>query len=93
MVYIKSVKITIDASSLIKVFIYMIVRHDGLPDTFDSDRGSVFTHQFWYSLCHFLVMKPSLSTAFYPQAGGQTKKQNSKIEAYLRAFLHYEQKN
>ncbi len=36
-------------------------------------------------------IKRKLSTAFYPQTEGQTKRQNSTIEAYLRAFVNWEQ--
>ncbi len=34
-----------------------------------------------------------LSTAFHPQIDGRTKRQNSIIEAYLRAFVNWEQDN
>ena len=64
-----------------------------MPDSIVSDRGSVFMSKFWSSLCYFLSIKRRLSTAFYPQTDGQTERQNSTIEAYLRAFVNYKQDN
>ena len=91
MIQYEPVKITMDAPSLAEVFIDTIVRHHGLPDSIISDRGSVFTSKFWSSLCYFLGIKRRLSTAFHPQTDGQTERQNSTMEAYLRAFVNYEQ--
>ena len=58
-----------------------------------SDRGSVFTSKFWSSLCYFLSIKRRLSTTFQPQTDSQTERQNSIMEAYLRAFVIYKQDN
>ena len=91
MVYYKLVKVTIDALGLAKVIIDVIMRHHGLPDSIVTDRGSLFTSKFWSSLCYFFGIKRRLSNAFHPQINGQTKRQNSTIEAYLQAFVNFEQ--
>ena len=91
MVYYEPVKVTIDAPGLTEVIINVVVRHHGLPDSIVTDRGSLFTSKFWSSLCYFLGIKRRLSTAFHPQTDGQTERQNSTMEAYLRAFVNFEQ--
>ena len=91
MVYYEPVKVTIDAPGLARVIIDVVVCHHGLPDSIVTNRGLFFTSKFWSSLCYFLDIKRRLSTAFYPQTDGQTKRQNSIMEAYLRAFVNFEQ--
>ena len=91
MVHYKPVKITIDAPGLAEVIIDVVVCHHGLSDSIVTDRGSLFTSKFWSSLCYFLGIKRRLSTAFHPQTDGQTERQNSTMEAYLRAFVNFEQ--
>ena len=91
MLHYEPVKITIDATSLAKVIIDVLVRHHSLSDSIIIDWGSLFTLKFWSLLCYFLGIKRRLSTAFHPQTNGQTERQNSIIEAYLRAFVNCEQ--
>ena len=90
-VYYKLVKIIINAPGLAEVIINVVVWHHGLLDSIVTNRTSVFTPKFWLLLCYFLGIKRHLSTAFYPQTNRQTKRQNSTIEAYLRAFVNFEQ--
>ena len=85
------VKVTINALGLAKVIIDVIVRYHGLPDSIVTNWGLLFTSKFWSSLCYFLGNMRRLSTAFHPQMDGQTERQNSMIEAYLRAFINFEQ--
>ena len=66
-VHYKPVKVTIDA----------------LPDSIVTNRRSLFTSKFWLLLCYFLGIKQRLSITFRPQPDGQTKRQNSTMEAYL----------
>ena len=90
MVYYEPVKITIDAAGLAEVIIDVIVRHHSLSDSIVTHRGSLFTLKFWSLLCYFLGIKRRLFTAFQPQTDSQIKRQNSHIEAYLRAFVNFE---
>ena len=90
-VHYELVKITMDAPVLAKVIIDVVVRHHGFPDSIVTNRGSMFTSKFCSSLCYFLGIKRRLSTVFYPQTDGQTKQQNSIMEAYLRVFDNLEQ--
>ena len=91
MVYYKPVKITIDALGLVKIIINVIIRHHDFPDSIITDWGLFFISKFWLLLCYFLDIKWRLSTAFHPQTNGQTERQNSMIEAYLQAFVNFEQ--
>ena len=93
MVHYKLVKVTINAPGLAEVIINVVVRHHGLPDSIVTDWELLFTSKFWSLLCYFLGIKQRLSTAFYPQTNGQTKRQNSTMEAYLQAFVNFEQNN
>ena len=91
MVHYEPVKVTIDVPGLAKVILDVVVQHHDLFDSIVSDRDSLFTLMFWSLLCYLLGIKRKLSTAFYPQIDGQTKWQNSIIEAYLWAFVNFKQ--
>ncbi len=91
MVHYEPVKVTINAPGLAEVIINVIVRHHGVLESIIIDRSSLFTSKFWFLLCYFLGIKRKLSTAFYPQTDGQTERQNSTMEAYLRVFVNWEQ--
>ena len=83
MVHYKPVKITLNILGLAEVIIHVVVRHHGLLDSIVTNRGLLFTSKFWSSLYYFLGIKRRLSTALHPQTDGQTKRQNSTMEAYL----------
>ena len=80
-----------NAPALAKVIINVVIRCYGLPNSIMTNRGFLFTSKFWSSLYYFLSIKCRLSTAFHPQADGQTKRQNSIIKAYLQVFVNFEQ--
>jgi hypothetical protein len=82
---------TVDAGELAEIFIEHIIRHHGVPQSIVSDRGSVFTSNFWGALCYYLRIRRALSTAFHPQTDGQTERQNQTLEQYLRAYTNYQQ--
>ena len=90
-IHYKSVKITINASRFAEVIIDMVMRHHGLLDSIMINKGTLFILNLWLSLCYFLDIKHWLPTAIYPQTDSQTKRQNSTIEAYLKAFVNFKQ--
>ncbi len=92
-VYYELVKVTIDTPGLVEVIIDVVIYHFGVPELIVTDRDSLFISKFWSLLCYFLSIKRKLFTAFHPQINGQTEKQNNTIEAYLRAFVNWEQDN
>lgn len=89
MVHYELVKVIIDAPSLAIVINNMIIQYHNRADTIGSNRSSIFISKFWSPLYYFLEIKQMLSTAFYLQTNGQTKKQNSIMEAYLYVFLNF----
>ena len=93
MVYYILVKIIINAPGLVEVIINEGMHHHGVPKSIVMDQGLFFISKFWSSLYYFLEIKRKLFTAFYPQINGQTERQNSTIEAYLRVFVNWEQDN
>ena len=82
---------TIDAPALAELIYKKIVMFTGTPDDIVSDRGSVFTSEYWSTLCYHLAVKRRLSTAFHPQTDGQTERLNQQLEAHLRIYCNYDQ--
>jgi hypothetical protein len=63
----------------------------GMPTNIASDRGTLFTSAFWWSLLHLMGTTSSLSTLFHPQTDGQTERVNAIIEQYLRMYINEQQ--
>ena len=93
MIYYELMQMTITAPVLAEVILNIVVQYHDLPNSIVSDCNSVFTSKFLSLFCYFLSIKWRLSTAFYLQTNGQTKRKNRTIEVYLRAFVNYELDN
>ena len=65
----------------------------GPPQGIVTDRGSVFTSQYWEEVCFLMQTKRRLSTAFHPQTDGQTERNNQTLEQYLRCFIDVNQRS
>ena len=87
------VSATITSEGLARIVHAEIETRYGTPRGIVSDRGSVFTSQFWLELCSTLAIRRRLSTAWHPQTDGQTERINQILEHYLRAFVNDEQTN
>jgi len=79
------------AANLARTFAKEVWRFHGLPTDIVSDRDSRFTSETWKELLRLLGIRPRMSTAFHPQTDRQTERLNQTIEAYLRAFVGFEQ--
>lgn len=88
--YIPTVK-TVTSAELATILIREVVRRFGVPEGTLSDRGSVFTSQYWSDFCCEAHVTHKLSTAFHPQTDGQTERANQTLEQYLRCFCNGEQ--
>jgi len=73
--YLPIVK-TITVTKLADLFLNKVVRRFRAPKGIVSNRGSIFTSEFWLELYFAAKIKYRLSTAFYPQIDGQTERQN-----------------
>ena len=69
------------------------VCNHGMMRDLISDRGSLFTSNFWQTLLYHLGAKRRLSTAYHPQTDGQTERQNQTLEHYLRVYCNFKQDN
>jgi len=72
-------------------FLRQVVRPHGLPSSMVSDRGSLFTSDFWKRVTETLGISRNLSTAFHLQMDGQTERANATLEQYLWVYCNYQQ--
>jgi len=84
---------TMNPKNLADQFLQQVIRPHGLPSSIISDRGSLFTSDFWKQIMEALGISRNLSTAFHPQTDGQTERANATLEQYLRAYCNYQQDN
>ena len=66
------IKTTYSVAKLAKLYVKHIVCLHGVPVSIVSDRGSVFTFQFWQKLQEVIDARLDFSTAFHPQTDGQS---------------------
>ncbi|KAK4700362.1 hypothetical protein P7C70_g5887, partial [Phenoliferia sp. Uapishka_3] len=79
------------APDIARLFYSHIVGSHGLPLDIVSDRGSIFTSDFWQCLQELTRVRSNLSTAFHPQTDGQTERVNQSIEQIIRIYTNYQQ--
>jgi len=78
---------TTSAEETAKLFLLHCYPIFGLPYKIISDRDSRFTSKFWETLMQLLDVDLGISTAFHPQADGQSERTNQTVEIALRCFL------
>jgi len=74
-------------------FLRQVIRPHRLPSSIVSNRGSLFTSDFWRQVTAALGISCNLSTAFHPQTDGQMERANASLEQYLRTYCNYQQED
>jgi len=77
------------AEGLARLFRDHVWKLHGLPKSIISDRGVQFAMNLMKELNQMLRIEMKLSTAFYLQMDGQTKRVNQELEQYLRMFTDH----
>jgi len=81
------------AKELAQLFRDSVWKLHRLPESIVLDRELQFVAEMMKKLNRMLGIKTKLSTSFYPQTDGQTRRMNQELEQYLRFFVDYKQKN
>ena len=79
------------AENLADALVEEVFTRFGMPVSLVTNRGSLFTSNFWSNFCYHLRVRLNYSTAFHPQTDGQTERQNQTLEQYLRCYVNYQQ--
>ena len=80
---------TIKAPELADLFVAKIIMQYKLPESIITDRGSLFTSEYWSMFCYSLMICKKLSIAYHSQTNSQTERQNQTLENYLCAYVNY----
>jgi transposase InsO family protein len=78
---------TYQAPDLARVFVGEIVRLHGVPRRTISDRGSMFTGQFWTSFQEALGTQLNFSIAYHPKTDGKTERMNQILEDMMCMYV------
>jgi hypothetical protein len=79
--------------ALVDRFFMHVVWAHRLPSSIISDRGSLFTSQFWKKVMEAMGTSRNLSIVFYPESDRQTERINAILKQYLWAYCNYQQNN
>ncbi|KAE9066105.1 hypothetical protein PF007_g28602 [Phytophthora fragariae] len=86
MVHLAPVAAEVTADESVELFLDLVFRHHGLPESIVSDRDPRFTSAFWTRLFALLGTRLLMSTAAHPETDGQTERVNRVLEDVLRSY-------
>ena len=81
--------LTVD--TITQVFLTRVYVYHGPPDWIVSDRGSQWVDGFWKRFCELMGITRKLSTSYHPETDGSTERVNQEVQAFLRAYITYDQ--
>ncbi|GMF51391.1 unnamed protein product [Phytophthora fragariaefolia] len=86
MVHLAPVAAEVTADESAELFLDLVFRHHGQPESIVSDRDPRFTSAFWTRLFALLGTRLLMSTAAHPETDGQTERVNRVLEDVLRSY-------
>ena len=84
---------TLSEREAARLFFNNVVCHIGLPIQIISDRDTRWRNDFWKEVCQYMGSQRALTTAYHPQADGQTEIINQTLEITLRAYTNFDRNN
>ena len=81
----------VDAAGTAWLLTDYVIKHHGVPDTIITDRGSVFTSDFFEEVLRLLGTRRQSSTVYHPQTDGQTERVNRVLGDMLRHYAGLQQ--
>jgi Integrase zinc binding domain/Integrase core domain len=77
----------ISSEKLADLFVKEIIARHGVPVSIVSDRDTRFTSRFWQKFNDEMGTKLHITTAYHPQADGQSERTIQTLEDMLRACI------
>ena len=91
MVHVAPMNIKAGAVETARLFIDLVFKRHGMPESIVSDRDPRFTSAFFRELTQALGTKLAMSTAFHPQTDGLTERANRTLQDMLRHYVGVDQ--
>ena len=88
MVHCIPCKKTITGAQTAKIYWRHVGKLHGVPCVIYSDRGSVFTGEFWKTLWSTMGTQLKFSTSYHPQTQGVIERMNQVVSQTLRCVIH-----
>ncbi|GJW93602.1 ty3-gypsy retrotransposon protein [Tanacetum coccineum] len=86
-VHFETLPTSFNAHEVAEVFLYIVIKHHGLPKTIVSDRDPIFLSKFWTQLFQLSGTQLNHSTTYHPQIDRKIEVVNRGLEQYLRAMV------
>lgn len=84
-----AITVEFSAKDLARLLYDRVYPLHGLPLQIISDRGTQFAAQVFQEWCKLLGIKSTMTTAYHPQADGQTERVNQELKQYLRCYVDF----
>lgn len=81
------------AEQFAQIFLDTVFKSHGFPSELVSDRGTIWTSNFWQAFIRLLGITSSMTSSFHPRSNGNTERVNRIMEDMLRHYIDAGQTN